>query len=238
MDRTPAYWAIIPAAGTGTRMGTDIPKQYLKLAGKCILEHSAGLFCNHPKISGVVVALANDDPYWNSLTISSHIKIRTVPGGKERSHSVRNGLIELVKTARPDDWVLVHDAARPCLHPHDIDKLINQLSGHAIGGILAIPVKDTMKRSGENNEIAETVNRQGLWHALTPQMFRVSMLKSALDYAREIKALVTDEAQAMEIKGMQPVLVEGRPDNIKVTRPDDLSLAEYYKRLQEKELCE
>jgi 2-C-methyl-D-erythritol 4-phosphate cytidylyltransferase len=116
--------------------------------------------------------------------------------------------------------------------------LINRLSDHPIGGILAIPAKDTMKRAGENHKITETVDRRGLWHALTPQMFRVSMLKSALDYALEIKALVTDEAQAMEIKGMQAILVEGRPDNIKVTHPEDLPLAEFLKKLQENELCE
>jgi len=234
MERIPAYWAIIPAAGTGTRMGADIPKQYLKLGGKCILEYSTELFCTHQKISGVVVALAADDPYWNTLTISSHKKIRTVPGGKERCHSVHNGLIELAKTAHPDDWVLIHDAARPCLHPNDIDKLINCLADHPIGGILAIPAKDTMKRAGGNNVIAETVDRRGLWHALTPQMFRVSMLKLALDKVLEMEEFVTDEAQAMEINGLQATLVEGRPDNIKVTRPEDLALAEFFKKLQEK----
>jgi 2-C-methyl-D-erythritol 4-phosphate cytidylyltransferase len=213
-------------------MGLDRPKQYLKLNGKCILEHTVTLFCQHPQIQRVVVVLADNDPYWDTLTIVSDNKILTVPGGDERCHSVRNGLRELAKIAAPDDWVLVHDAARPCLRRADIDKLINTLSCHVIGGILALPVKDTMKRAGLNNEIEATVERQRLWHALTPQMFRVSMLTSALDIVIEKKILVTDEAQAMEINGMRAALVEGHPDNIKITHPQDLLLAEFYISLQ------
>ena len=220
------YWAVIPAAGIGNRMQSEVPKQYLKIHGKCILEHTLEIFCSKPEIHGVVVALAAEDPYWPTLNISSHEKIIQVTGGKERCHSVLNGLGAIEKLADSDDWVMVHDAARPCLRTEDIDKLIQEVSKGASGAILAMPVRDTMKRTDSSNVVQETVEREHLWHALTPQMFRLSELIVAIENALEKSILVTDEAQAMEFCSKPPVLVEGHGDNIKVTHPRDLLLAE------------
>ena len=206
----------------------DTPKQYLKLCGKYMLEHALEPFCKHEKIEGVIVALAENDSHWKTLSIASNSKIQTVIGGIERCHSVQNGLRMLNNTADPKDWVMVHDAARPCLRMDDIDKLIHSVSSQSIGGILAIPVRDTMKRTGTNNEVAGTVSREGLWHALTPQMFQLSVLDSALEMAMSNNVLVTDEAQAIEMAGKRPVLVEGHPDNIKITHQGDLALAELF----------
>ena len=236
MSSRQRYWVVIPAAGTGTRMGSDTPKQYLKMGGKCILEHTLERFCHRPDMEKIVVALAKNDPCWETLEIASHAKIETVEGGVERCHSVVNGLCALQDRAAADDWVLVHDAARPCLRPQDIDRLIRTLDGHPVGGILAVPVRDTMKRGGEENEICETVERNGLWHALTPQMFRLAILKEALETALHNDRLVTDEAQAMELSGRTPLLVKGHADNIKVTQPEDLPLAEFFISRQEKSL--
>ncbi len=228
MGPSQKYWAMIPAAGIGTRMGMDTPKQYLKLCGKCILEYTLELFCMHERIEGVIVVLAENDTYWETLPAASNKKIQTTIGGVERCHSVQNGLKMLKDIASPDDWVMVHDAARPCLHIDDIDKLIQTMNAQSIGGILAIPVRDTMKRTGTINEVTETVSREGLWHALTPQMFQLSMLDSALEMAISNNVLVTDEAQAIEMTGERPVLVEGHPDNIKITHQSDLPLAELF----------
>lgn len=226
-------WAVIPAAGIGTRMQVDIPKQYLKIQSKCILEYTLERFCLHPRISGVVVALADHDPYWSTLFISGHKKMLQCTGGAERCHSVLNGLQRLADVASPEDWVMVHDAARPCVRVEDIDKLINTVSLGGIGGLLAVPVRDTMKRADKSNCVVETVDREGLWHALTPQMFRIVELAEAINNALQRDLLVTDEAQAMELCGIAPLLVEGHPDNIKVTHPRDLLLAELYLSQQE-----
>src|SRR4030067_1256702 len=157
MEERIHHWALIPAAGIGVRMDSDIPKQYLLINGKTILEHTLERFCNHSKIDGVVVVIADTDRYWSSLSVSNHKKIQTAPGGKERCHSVLNGLKHLLSLAKPGDWVLVHDAVRPCLRNEDIDRLIDNLCDHPVGGILATPVRDTMKRAGNNNEIVETI---------------------------------------------------------------------------------
>ncbi len=221
------YWGVIPAAGTGSRMEADIPKQYLKIAGKTILEHTLSRFFQHPDITGVVVAIAADDPYWEQLNLSSDQLLIKARGGAERCHSVLSALKALEKVADQKDWVLVHDAARPCLRNEDIDKLISEVSGHEVGGLLAAPVRDTMKRATDNL-VTETVDRTGLWHALTPQMFRLSDLKSALENTIQNKLIVTDEAQAMELMNKRPLLIEGHVDNIKITRPQDLALATHY----------
>lgn len=234
MSERQNYWAVIPAAGIGSRMGAELPKQYLNINGKTILEHTLERFCLHPQITGVVVALAEEDPYWMKLNIRTHEKIKTTTGGAERCHSVLNSLVFLQSFAGEDDWVLVHDAARPCLRAEDIDKLIVELDQHVVGGILALPVKDTMKRSGENDEIQGTVERQGLWHALTPQMFRLQKLQQAISAALQKGMVATDEAQAIEAMGLSPRLVQGCPDNIKVTLHSDLALAELFISEQEK----
>jgi len=234
-NKIPNYWAIVPAAGSGSRMKNRRPKQYLDLLGKPILQHTLERLCL-PRIVDIVVCLAKDDAYWETLTLPKTV-IR-VDGGKERCHSVLNGLQMLQQRAQPDDWVLIHDAARPCVRQADIEKLMTQLAYHPVGGLLAVPVRDTMKRaalSASNShqgeiEISETINRKSLWHALTPQMFRFKTLYNALQTTLNRGELVTDDAQAIERLGLRPVLIEGHTDNIKVTHPQDLNLAELYLR--------
>ncbi len=227
------YWAVIPAAGVGTRMQAEVPKQYLCINNKTILEHTLERFCSHPKVKGVVVAISGDDDVWTTLDISSHMKVTVVEGGVERCHSVLNGLSALSDKANSKDWVLVHDAARPCLRKEDIDRLIDTLGEHDVGGLLGLPVRDTMKRADIMGTIEETVDREGLWHALTPQMFHLGDLIDSLENALSKDLIVTDEAQAIELNGLQPVLVEGHPDNIKITRNNDLALAELFLSQQE-----
>ncbi len=231
-----AYWAVVPAAGSGARMSSQVPKQYLALAGKTVIEQTLARLAAHPLIDGIVVALAPDDTRWQDLGITLDKPVLRVNGGGERCNSVLNALFELQKHAQPDDWILVHDGARPCVRLTDIDKLIAGLHGHPNGGLLAVPVRDTMKRADENSDVFETVDRKGLWHALTPQMFRLGELSAALSHAIDNGWLVTDEASAMELAGYKPHLVEGAADNIKITRPEDLVLAEFYLRQQQGEV--
>jgi 2-C-methyl-D-erythritol 4-phosphate cytidylyltransferase len=219
------YWVIIPAAGIGKRMGTDIPKQYLKLGEQTVLEHTIQRFQNLPQIKGIVVCLAPDDPYFMNLPISKQIML--TEGGKERCDSVLNGLKFLEKYVEENDWILVHDAARPCIRKSDIEKLMFELQNNEVGGLLAVPVRDTMKRA-KNQQIETTINRENLWHALTPQMFRFKTLKTALETALEKQQIITDEAQAIEFLGLNPMLIEGHADNIKITHPNDLQLASLF----------
>ncbi len=228
----PRFWAVVPAAGKGTRMQSELPKQYLKLFGKTILEHTLGRLTAHPRIAGVALAVAADDDLWPEMR-ANFPSVITAIGGTERCHSVLNALRALSAHAADDDWVLVHDAARPCLHPNDVSRLIDTLAAHPVGGILAIPVRDTLKRCDDQSTIEATVDRTRLWHALTPQMFRLSVLREALSRALAAGALVTDEAQAVEAMGLIPRVVEGRGDNLKVTRPEDLALAELFLRAQQ-----
>lgn len=227
------YWAVIAAAGVGARMRARTPKQYLPLAGRCVIEHSLKLFCHHPSISAVVVVVARDDPHWAALRINSDAPLYRVAGGAERCHSVLNGLDFLADYAAADDWILVHDAARPCARDEDINRLMVALRDHPDGGLLAVPARDTMKRANADGTVRETVPRVALWHALTPQMFRFAALRAALRKTLDDGVLVTDEAGAMEYAGVAAVLVEGHADNIKITQPDDLPLAEFYLRQQE-----
>ncbi len=222
--------AIVPAAGIGSRMGAELPKQYLLLNQQPIIAHTLDVLLNHPRIAQVIVALHPEDDYFADLKQASHPKLSQVVGGKERADSVLAGLSVV---EQENSWALVHDAARPCLHASDIDKLIDvaeqQLSqGEAQGAILAMPVRDTMKRSNDQGGIEQTVCRDNLWHALTPQLFPASSLKQNLIDALALQVNITDEASAMEWAGMKPHLVSGRGDNIKVTHPDDLRLAELF----------
>ena len=232
LDNTPPrYWVIIPAAGKGTRMQAELPKQYLQLLGRTVLEHTLSCFAPHPKIAGVMLALASDDIRWPTLRVKS-ATIRTTVGGLERCHSVLNALIALAPDAAQHDWVLVHDAARPCLRRTDIDRMIETLHDGRDGGVLATPVRDTLKRCSAAGAIEQTIDRTGLWHALTPQMFPYASLRGALETALARGVLVTDEAQAIELTGAALRVVEGHADNIKITRPEDLVLAELYLRAQ------
>ena len=225
-------WAVVPAAGIGSRMEADRPKQYLDLDGKTVLEHTLQRLISHPRIKGIIVAIAQNDPWWPQISVAGNDPIHVVVGGVERADSVFHALTELAKFADDDPWVLVHDAARPCLRHQDIDQMLDKLSNHPVGGILGIPVNDTVKRTNYEHEITETVERNGLWRASTPQMFHVHALKQALETAKEQQLKVTDEASAMELAGFQPLMVEGHSDNIKITVPQDLALASLFLQQQ------
>ncbi|NMX93126.1 MULTISPECIES: 2-C-methyl-D-erythritol 4-phosphate cytidylyltransferase [unclassified Pseudomonas] len=219
----PAFWAVIPAAGVGARMAADRPKQYLQLGGRTILEHSLGCFLDHPQLKGLVVSLAVDDPYWPNLACAGDPRIQRADGGSERSGSVLNALLQLnALGASDDDWVLVHDAARPNLSREDLDHLLAELAHDPVGGLLAVPARDTLKRVDKHGRVVETIDRSLIWQAYTPQMFRLGALHRALADNLVADAVITDEASAMEWSGQAPRLVEGRADNIKVTRPEDL----------------
>ena len=231
---SPHFWAVVPAAGVGKRMGADVPKQYLEVLGKPVLQHTLERLLSVEAFAGIAVALGAEDGYWPSLPCANHPKIHRAPGGKERADSVLSGLRCLEGMADPEDWVLVHDAARLCLTKADVEKLMDTLKDDPVGGILALPVSDTLK-GVENGSIVATVDRSRVWRALTPQMFRYGMLRQALEEAATNGAVVTDEASAIELKGLRPKLVEGRPDNIKITRPEDLPLAAFF---LERQCCE
>ena len=230
---SPRICAVIPAAGVGKRMGSEIPKQYLNLLGKSVLTRTLERLAQVRTLQKIYVAIASDDPYWPEQDNDIRVPVATVEGGEERCHSVLNGLARMSEEFSADDWVLVHDAARPCVRREDIESLLEKASAHAIGGILATPVRDTMKRTTSDQEITETEERDLLWHALTPQMFRIGQLKAAIENALAAGKLVTDEASAMEIQGYQPLVVRGHADNIKITQPEDLQLAGFYLQSQE-----
>ena len=232
MSASPNYWSVIPAAGIGKRMGSEIPKQYLELHGRAIILHTLDRLLSHPLVRGAVVALSRHDGWWEHLDTVYDKPVTRVEGGAERCHSVINALHELSMTADDDDWVLVHDAARPCLSFEDLDNLISTLSNDKVGGLLGAPVRDTMNRAEADGRIVDTVERENLWHALTPQMFRLGSLRHALETALEAEQTITDEASAMEYAGYQPLLVEGSAANIKITRAGDLALAEFYLQQQ------
>jgi 2-C-methyl-D-erythritol 4-phosphate cytidylyltransferase len=226
--KKPKYWAVVPAAGIGKRMGGDQPKQYLPIAGKMVLEHSLNRMLDCPEINGVIVAISVGDDYWKNLNYKHEKSVLVATGGKERSDSVLNALNELSQTADDNDWVLVHDAARPCVRREDIQKLIQSCKDHPVGGILAVPVKDTIKKSSDTVEISKTIDRSDLWLAQTPQMFRLGPLREAMAKASDAGVEITDEASAVEWAGFQPLLVEGHADNIKITRQEDVNLAAFY----------
>lgn len=226
MTEANRVWAVVPAAGVGKRMQSDRPKQYLPLAGKTVIEQTLTRLLASEVFAAVAVAVSEEDPYWPELALAAHPQVMTAPGGKERADSVLSALTSLQDRANQDDWVLVHDAARPCITSEDIHKLIDTLAEHPVGGILALSSHDTLK-DVQGNEIQGTHDRRHIWRALTPQMFRYGMLRDALR-AAEGNPGITDESSALELQGFKPLIVEGRPDNIKITRPEDLALAEFY----------
>ena len=227
-------WAIVPAAGIGRRMQSAIPKQYLKLLDRPVIEHSINRLLAVEQVSGVIVALQAGDPYWHEVLIRSEKPVLLAAGGKERCHSVMNALDVLSRTPGYDAttaWALVHDAVRPCVSTDDIRQLIAQAAGTKSGGLLAMPVRDTLKRQDDAQHVRTTVDRTGLWHALTPQLFACDSLKTALTSALAEGFLVTDEASAMEHAGYHPLLVQGGEENIKITRPADLRLSALYLKM-------
>ena len=218
------YWAVVPAAGSGRRFGGPTPKQYLLLHGQPVMLHSIDRLCRFLPLSACVVAISDGDQHAAQLPYASPDKVRFVIGGAERMDSVLAGLRALQVEADPQDWVLVHDVARPCITQNSLSKLRQTLKDDPVGGLLAVPVRDTLKR-GLNGQIEHTVSREHLWQCQTPQMFRYGLLLAALEDAVAQQRLVTDEASAMELAGHTVRLVEGRSDNIKITYTDDLALA-------------
>jgi 2-C-methyl-D-erythritol 4-phosphate cytidylyltransferase len=224
---------IVPAAGSGRRFGSAIPKQYLPLLGQTVMQCTLDRLGALNQISKIVVPVNASDQLAASLQYQYRHKLAFVAGGAERADSVLAGLEALKGQASDEDWVLVHDVARPCVRLSDIERLMAELATHAVGGILANPVRDTIKQSAvASPEIVATVLRSQLWQALTPQMFRFGLLYQALVQAGQQQALVTDEASALELLGYQPRLVAGAHDNLKITYPEDLALAEYLLRQQ------
>ncbi|HQZ02040.1 MAG TPA: 2-C-methyl-D-erythritol 4-phosphate cytidylyltransferase [Thauera sp.] len=221
----PRHFAIVPAAGSGSRMGAERPKQYLSLLGRPLIHHALSVLCASPDIDKVFVVLSIDDAEWSRHDWSA-LGPKLVPlfcGGATRADSVLGGLRAIAAEVAQSDWVLVHDAARPCLAPWHIDKLVRELAHEDVGGLLAVPVADTLKRADDYRHVAATVPRDSLWQAQTPQMFRYIMLRRALEGAKH----VTDESSAIEAAGLRPRLVEGDATNLKVTYPLDLHLAEW-----------
>lgn len=235
-DRQTKFWALVPAAGTGTRMKSNVPKQYLKLGNQTVIEHTLDALFGCASISGIILVLSSNDPYWPALGYrlkSEHVKhlLEIVTGGAKRCHSVLNGLEYLSGIADESDRVLVHDAARPCVRCEDVELLIKRAGQSPDGGLLGMPAADTMKRVVDGR-ISGTVDRTGLWHASTPQLFPLGTLKAALSSAIENGGHVTDEASAMELAGFRPEMIEGHADNIKVTLPADLVRAEHYLQIR------
>jgi len=223
------YFVVIPAAGSGRRFAASVPKQYAELGSSTVIEHALSAFETDPDCAGIVVAVAADDPLWPVIAGRRSRVIETAEGGEQRAHSVRNALRALSSRARPDDWIMVHDAARPCFSVADLRLLKRELASHPVGGLLAIPLADTLKRALEpgarSAHVDATIDRAGLWRAATPQVFRCGTLLSALEAALDAGRIPTDEAQAIEWSGQRPMLIAGRADNIKVTTADDLALA-------------
>ena len=214
-------------------MNAALPKQYLPLLGEAVISHTLKRLAAHPSITGIMVAVSENDSLWSELDFELDKPLYSTHGGTERCYSVLKALRALSEYANDNDWVLVHDAARPCVRVEDLDLLINSLKDETVGGLLAMPVKDTMKRATDDQHVIDTVERKNLWHAFTPQMFRLAMLRDALEQAIENGALVTDEASAIEMAGHQPRLIESHADNIKITTSEDLALAEFYLQQQE-----
>ncbi|MDB5960074.1 MAG: 2-C-methyl-D-erythritol 4-phosphate cytidylyltransferase [Massilia sp.] len=228
MPSTPRYFALIPAAGVGARMQADGPKQYLRIAGKPMLAHTVGAFLGTPAICHTCIVVSPDDGVIDSALAGLDGSVSVLRcGGATRMDSILNGLQAMAGDVGEDDWILVHDAARPGLTPGLIEQLIDTVGRHAVGGLLALPVVDTVKQAGDS---LKTVPRSGMWLAQTPQMFRYALLRDALSAARESGAAdsITDDASAVEALGLSPLLVEGHPRNLKVTLPRDLEIAAMY----------
>ncbi|HET8899521.1 MAG TPA: 2-C-methyl-D-erythritol 4-phosphate cytidylyltransferase [Rhodanobacteraceae bacterium] len=236
--RQGGYWCVVPAAGNSQRFGASVPKQYQPIAGATLLEHTLQRLAAHPRVAGLMVVLAADDPHWartfpalagasadTALTLRGK-PLRSVPGGATRADSTLAGLMALPAMVRDPDFVLVHDAARPCLRADDLTRLIEGAT-QKDGGLLAAPLRDTLKRSDAFGHCLSTEPRKSRWRAFTPQIFRRGELTQALLSARSEQVEITDEAMAMEHSGHTPLLVEGADDNIKVTTPADLAMAEF-----------
>ncbi len=230
-----AIWAIIPAAGIGSRMQSGVPKQYLQINNQTVLAHALTRLSAVAEVECVVVALHPRDSHWATLALQEGPRLTTCAGGDDRCRSVLNALAALQTRAQQDDWVLVHDAVRPCVTTGDICRLLGEVAEHPVGGLLAVPVSSTLKKAGADGNICATVDRTDLWQASTPQVFRYGLLRKTLTDAIAAGVLVTDEASALELAGFAPRLVRGRADNIKITFPEDLPLASLILQAQARE---
>ena len=219
---------VIAGGGSGKRMNRRVPKQYLEILGKTVIEHSMNAFLNHEMVAGVVVVTPPDDARWKAVEPTHPKFLCRIEGGKERCDSVLSGLNILQAHTGIDDWVLIHDAARPCISKKLIDTLLKKVVRHPVGGILAIPVTETMKKTSPKNAIIQSVAKENMWRAQTPQMFRLNALRGALTDLQQRQVIATDEASAMEFMGMRPLVVKGAEANLKITTPSDLPLAEYF----------
>lgn len=229
-------WAVIPAAGSGSRMSSTTPKQYLQLSGRPVLLHTLQRLAALPELQAMVVAIAEDDPYWTQIAeteLPRNLTLISCAGGADRYQSVLNGLDALQGLAGPDDPVLVHDAVRPCVRIEDIQRLLREHSQSEWGALLATPVADTLKQADARQHVRCSQPRDDLWAALTPQVFPFALLQRCLHEAREKGRAVTDESAAIEQAGGRPRLVPGNRDNIKITWPEDLLLAEEILRVQQ-----
>ncbi len=231
------FVVVVPAAGVGKRMMANCPKQYLTINKESILSHTVHRLLSHPKIEKVILSLSHTDEYFQDTDLAKNNNVIIVNGGNERVDSVFNGLKAVNRHKYP--WVLVHDAARPCITHEDINALIDKCLTHKTGGLLAFPVRDTMKRSLKLdgiNHVKDTVIREDLWHALTPQLYKTSELISAIELAQKNKIEITDESSAIEYANLPSIVVLGSSENIKITHPDDLALAEFFlqKQLEQK----
>ena len=222
----PALWCVVPAAGRGVRAGGDLPKQYQLLAGRPLIEHTLERLAAHPRIGGLLVTLAATDRHWPGIAVPGGKPVITAVGGAERSDSVLAGIDALPASVAADDFVLVHDAARPCVRLADIGRLVGQVDG-TDGGLLGAPLRDTLKHADAQGRSESTEPREQRWRAFTPQVFRRAPLAAALREAARRGLKVSDEAMAMELAGFSPLLVEGAEDNIKVTTAADFALAEF-----------
>ncbi len=224
--RSVRCWAVVPAAGRGQRLGGDLPKQYLLLGERTVAERTLECILGLPDIASVTVAVAAEDSCWRSLPPASDPRVQTVIGGATRAASVLNALAFLAEQAALEDWVLVHDVVRPCVSPERIQLLREELAGHPVGGLLAIPVTDTLHRADDTGDLLPSeAHRENLWRAQTPQMFRYGLLREALQAAQDAGETMGDEAAAMLRAGHRPRAVQGSADNIKITMAEDLHLA-------------
>ncbi|MCP4336146.1 MAG: 2-C-methyl-D-erythritol 4-phosphate cytidylyltransferase [Gammaproteobacteria bacterium] len=226
MGSKAGVWAIIPAAGSGSRMQSSTSKQYLAFQGKTIIEHCLDRLLSHVDIDGAVVVLNESDDHWDHLAYAADKPLFTAVGGSERQHSVYSGLTALQYRCGNDVIALVHDSVRPLVSHGDLDKVIDAARANEAGAILATPVADTLKLQNEQKGIASTLSREYLWRALTPQVFHLAPLLNALKRVIDDEIAITDDAQALEMNGYAPTLVSGSADNMKITSPGDLELAE------------
>lgn len=236
------YWAIVPAAGSGQRFGAELAKQFHSIGDKLVADHTLSRLLSISKIKKILVPCDISAESWQQVSAVNDQRVELIAGGAERVHSVLNGLRALADSAANDDWVLVHDMARPCITSGDINKLIEQLSGHPVGGILATSISDTLKKinsqSAIESAIEKTFDRSDYRGAQTPQMFRYGLLVRALETMLQEQQVPTDEASAIEYLGEQAMIIEGRRDNIKITHREDLIIAQAIMGYQETEQCE